>query len=205
MPTRRGAVDYYLDVRTGEACALRELGVRIDPRRPVAGPGPRRPSRRSKSRGRVRSAALLHHLRRTVGDARQQGNRARARNRSSTWRGSGVWSTSATGSRRAPHRRRRRVLARRMQGCAVGETKNLDRDQMIRAMVGRELARRDVDPPAHGDDVVLRGARAELSRCSRTSTSTCGAARSSGWSGLVGAGRTEIGQGARRRRRVHHG
>lgn len=189
MPTRRGAVDYPSMYEQADV-ALRELGVRIDPRRPVAGLVTATQQEIEIARAIVRrpSFVIFDEPSATLGG--KETERVLEQIEHMRAQGSGIVYIS---HRLEEISRIADDVVCLRDGCKVAEwaAEDVDRDQMIRAMVGRDLAKRDVEPPAHGDDIVLavRGLRSP-----RFADISFEVHRGEilGVSGLVGAGRTEI-------------
>ena len=133
---------------------LRELGVRIDPRRPVAGLATAIQQEIEIARAIVRrpSFIIFDEPSATLGSKEtervfEQIDHMRAR-------GAGVVYIS---HRLEEISRIADDVVCLRDGYKVAEwaAKDVSRNQMIQAMVGRELAQRDIGPAAHGDEVVL--------------------------------------------------
>jgi len=189
MPTRRGAVDYS-SMCEQASVALRELGVRIDPRRPVAGLATATQQEIEIARAIVRRPSFIIFDEPSATLGSKETERVLEQIEHMRARGAGVVYIS---HRLEEISRIADDVVCLRDGCKVAqwETKDLDRDQMIHAMVGRELARRDVDPPAHGNDVVLE-VRGLSSPLFEDIDFDVRRGEIVGLSGLVGAGRTEI-------------
>lgn len=189
MPTRRGAVDYS-SMYEQSSVVLRELGVDIDPRRPVAGLVTATRQEIEIARAIVRSPSFIIFDEPSATLGSKETERVLAQIEHMRANGSGVVYISHRLdeiSRIADDI----VCLRDGRKVAQWPAADVDRDQMIYAMVGRELAHRDVDPPAHGDDIVLQVRGLSSMRFADIDFDVR-RGEIVGLSGLVGAGRTEI-------------
>jgi ribose transport system ATP-binding protein len=189
MPTRRGAVDYS-SMYEQAGVVLRELGVRIDPRRPVAGLVTATQQEIEIARAIVRRPSFIIFDEPSATLGGKETERVLEQIEHMRANGSGVVYIS--------HRLEEIsrigddiVCLRDGRKVAQWAAADVDRNQMIHAMVGRDLAQRDVDPPAHGDDVVLEVRGLSSARFADINFDVR-RGEIVGLSGLVGAGRTEI-------------
>ncbi|WP_129785549.1 sugar ABC transporter ATP-binding protein [Promicromonospora panici] len=189
LPVRRGRVATREMVADARA-ALADLGVTLDPRRPVAGLSTATQQEIEIARAIIRRPAFVIFDEPSASLGRHETERVLEQIDLLRSRGTGVVYIS--------HRLDEvlriadRVVCLR-DGSKVGEwdARDIDREGMIRAMVGRDLARREAPPPPHGHEVV---ASVQDLSSSRFENITVELRRGEilGVSGLVGSGRTEI-------------
>lgn len=189
LPTSRGRVATRQMVAEAKA-VLKDLGVTLDPRRPVAGLSTATQQEIEIARAILRRPSFVIFDEPSASLGQDETKRVLEQIEVLRSRGTGVVYIS--------HRLDEisaiadRVFCLR-DGRKVGEwpAKEIDRNGMIRAMVGRELSQRDVPPPPHGDEVV---ATVDALCSDRFENISFELRRGEifGMSGLVGAGRTEI-------------
>lgn len=189
LPTQNGRVATRQMVAEARA-VLKDLGVTLDPRRPVAGLSTATQQEIEIARAILRRPSFVIFDEPSASLGQDETKRVLEQIEVLRSRGTGVVYIS--------HRLDEisaiadRVFCLR-DGHKVGEwpAADIDRDGMIRAMVGRELARRNVPPATPHEDVV---ATVDSLGSDRFADITFELRRGEilGMSGLVGAGRTEI-------------
>jgi ribose transport system ATP-binding protein len=189
LPTHRGRVATRQMVTEARA-ALEDLGVALDPRRPVAGLSTATQQEIEIARAILRRPSFVIFDEPSASLGQDETKRVLEQIEVLRSRGTGVVYIS--------HRLDEisaiadRVFCLR-DGRKVGEwpSADIDREGMIRAMVGRELALRNIEPPTPDDHVV---ASVEGLSSGRFEDISFELRRGEilGVSGLVGAGRTEI-------------
>lgn len=189
VPTRRGRVD-YAGMQASAVEVLAQLGVRLDPRTPVGGLSTATQQEIEIARAILREPSFVIFDEPSASLGQEETERVLEQIDVLRSRGTGVVYIS--------HRLDEvstisdRVVCLR-DGAKVGDwaARDIDRDGMIRAMVGRAIERRAIEPAPHGNTVV-----AEVSGlCSDRFEDVSFELRAGeilGFSGLVGAGRTEI-------------
>ncbi|WP_426321711.1 sugar ABC transporter ATP-binding protein [Microbacterium sp. E-13] len=189
LPTHRGRVDTRRMVTEARA-ALEDLGVTLDPRRPVAGLSTATQQEIEIARAILRRPSFVIFDEPSASLGQDETKRVLEQIEVLRSRGTGVVYIS--------HRLDEisaiadRVFCLR-DGRKVGEwpAADIDRQGMIRAMVGRELALRNIDPAAPGEQVVATVEGLSSDRFENISFELR-KGEILGVSGLVGAGRTEI-------------
>lgn len=189
MPIRRGAVDYRAMTEQASE-ALRTLGVRVDPRRAMAGLSTAAQQEIEIARAILRQPAFVIFDEPSASLGGRETQRVLEQIDLLRMQGAGVVYIS--------HRLEEisqiadDVVCLR-DGRKVDEWDGSEatRDTMIRAMVGRELSHQKIDPPVHGDATVL-SVEGLSSPLFEDITFEVRKGEILGLSGLVGAGRTEI-------------
>ncbi|MBM9468536.1 sugar ABC transporter ATP-binding protein [Nakamurella leprariae] len=189
MPTRRGAVARR-SMHDQARAALDQLGVRVDPRRPVAGLSTAAQQEIEIARAIIRRPAFVIFDEPSASLGNQETERVLEQIELLRAQGSGVVYIShrlEEISRIADDV----VCLRDGRSVAGWEAADVDRDAMIRAMVGRELAERNVGPPPHRDRTVMQVRSLGSTRFTGIDFDLR-EGEILGVSGLVGAGRSEI-------------
>ena len=189
LPTRGGRVATREMVAEARA-VLKDLGVSLDPRRQVAGLSTATQQEIEIARAILRRPSFVIFDEPSASLGQDETKRVLEQIEVLRSRGTGVVYIS--------HRLDEisaiadRVFCLR-DGHRVGEwpATEIDRNGMIRAMVGRELAQRNVPPPEPGDEVVATVDGLSSDRFADISF-RLRRGEILGMSGLVGAGRTEI-------------
>jgi ribose transport system ATP-binding protein len=189
LPTRRGRVAMRDMVHQARA-ALEQLGVDLDPRRPVAGLSTASQQEIEIARAILRQPSFVIFDEPSASLGGEETERVLQQ--------IDVLRSGGTGVVYISHRldeisriADRVVCLRDGTKVAEWEATDVDRAGMIKAMVGRDLSDRHIDLPEHGEDVVL----AVDSLCGDAFDGVAFDVRRGeilGVSGLVGAGRTEI-------------
>ncbi|GGF36261.1 sugar ABC transporter ATP-binding protein [Subtercola lobariae] len=189
VPTRRGRVDYAA-MKAQAAEVLAQLGVRLDPRTLVGGLSTATQQEIEIARAILREPSFVIFDEPSASLGQEETERVLEQIDLLRSRGTGVVYIS--------HRLDEvstisdRVVCLR-DGAKVGDwaADEIDRDGMIRAMVGRSLDRRAIEPEPHGPTVVAK----VTGLCSEHFDNVSFELHEGeilGLSGLVGAGRTEI-------------
>ena len=189
LPVHRGRVATRQMVREARA-ALDDLGVTLDPRRPVAGLSTATQQEIEIARAILRKPSFVIFDEPSASLGQDETQRVLEQIQVLRARGTGVVYIS--------HRLDEisaiadRVFCLR-DGSKAGEwdAADIDREGMIRAMVGRDLAKRQIDPPEPRERVVASVEGLTSDRFENISFDLR-QGEILGVSGLVGAGRTEI-------------
>ncbi|HEY8589184.1 MAG TPA: sugar ABC transporter ATP-binding protein [Naasia sp.] len=189
LPLRAGRVDTRRMVEDASA-ALADLGVTLDPRRPVAGLSTATQQEIEIARAILRRPSFVIFDEPSASLGQEETERVLEQIAVLKARGTGVVYISHRLDEIS--RIADRVVCLR-DGRKVGDwaASDVDRDGMIRAMVGRELSGRAVPPPPHRERVVVSVAGLSSERFDGISFDVR-EGEILGVSGLVGAGRTEI-------------
>lgn len=189
MPTRNGAIDYRsMNEQAREG--LRKLGVRVDPRRPVTGLSTATQQEIEIARAMIRKPSFVIFDEPSASLGKKETDRVLQQIDIMRNEGAGVVYISHRLDE-IMHIADDVVCLRDGRRVASWEKGQVDRDEMIRTMVGRDLSQRNVAPEPSGTEAVLE----VDSLCSDTFEEITFDVRRGeifGVSGLVGAGRTEI-------------
>jgi ribose transport system ATP-binding protein len=189
VPTRRGRVD-YAGMYESASGVLAQLGVHLDPRMLVGGLSTATQQEIEIARAILREPSFVIFDEPSASLGQEETERVLEQIGLLRDRGTGVVYIS--------HRLDEvsaisdRVVCLR-DGAKVGDrpAAEIDRDGMIRAMVGRSIERRAIEPEPHGSEVVARVTDLCSDRFEHVSFDLH-EGEILGLSGLVGAGRTEI-------------
>jgi ribose transport system ATP-binding protein len=189
MPTRRGGIDYR-SMQEQAREVLQRLGVQVDPRRLVAGLSTATQQEIEIARAIIRRPSFVIFDEPSASLGNKETERVLEQIELLRSQGSGVVYIS---HRLEEIQRIADDVVCLRDGRKVAEwsAADVNRGQMIQAMVGRELAQRRVEPPEHGEQIVLN-VRGLSSSSFQDINFDVRRGEILGVSGLVGAGRTEI-------------